>query len=185
MNSHEFTVNSLSALGQAIGKSIQLSTPPPSGSQLGQSAVVIRNQTSLTRSAVLHWTIGPLELQLNNWVNHEPWTDPFVPVRFSQFRPSLQCLPWNWFEATPGSGEALQKGQVFWAFPWRGHGGDFPISVRWQPEMASCLPANLTPWMCWKRTCRLGRFSLGWDKCELFCHVLPWFARSSVITQHK
>ena len=135
--------------------------------------------------AVLHWTIGPLELQLNNWVNHEPWTDPFVPVRFSQFRPSLQCLPWNWFEATPGSGEALQKGQVFWAFPWRGHGGDFPISVRWQPEMASCLPANLTPWMCWKRTCRLGRFSLGWDKCELFCHVLPWFARSSVITQHK
>lgn len=28
--------------------------------------------------------------------------------------------------------------------------------VRWQQGMGFCLPASLTHWMCWKRTCRQG-----------------------------
>ena len=111
-------------------------------------------------------------------MNHEP--TPLFQSGLVNFVPVCQCLPWNCFLRPPLAAVKLFKKArcamgVSMAWPW----GDFPISVRWQPEMASCLPANLTPWMCWKRTCRLGRLSLGWNKCELFCHVLPWLAWSS------
>lgn len=32
--------------------------------------------------------------------------------------------------------------------------------VRWQQGMGFCLPASLTHWMCWKRTCRQGETML-------------------------
>lgn len=32
--------------------------------------------------------------------------------------------------------------------------------VRWQQGMGFCLPASLTHWMCWKRTCRQGETTL-------------------------